>query len=569
MIKQTLDLSFPTLDELRITKKTKDSGSGAKAVQTIAPVAVKAPKVRVACYARVSTDHEDQKSSITIQRQHFASLAAKEKDWEFVGVYYDIMSGTKKEKRPNLNRLLDDCRAGRVNLILIKSISRLARNTTDTLSIVREMTATGVGIIFDREKIDTRKMNSELLLTILASMAEEESHSYAANNRWAIQKRFKDGSYKRSVAPYGYDLVRSELVINETEAKVVRFIFSEFLSGKGCRIIANTLNEMGIPTKRSGEIQKDGKTTSGLWDSSCIVDMLRNEAYIGDSLLQKTYKDSQFRTRHNKGEQPQYYYEDHHEPIIDRESFERVSALLCQHRKECGMKPRQAHAHYTFSDKIVCGACGTLMWRCKDTRKNNKRNYWMCAKHKKGANACSMKRVMEENIENCFTTMMNKLYYCAVVIYAFIEGKRQSWREKHASELERLENQLAMVNINQANLRAQRSRMEVPLFLTQMNKWTQAEAETRAEIDLLADDQLTEGERLMEVVQGWKSRKDFAVEVFNSVIDRVVILDREDFEFHFKCGLVLREKVYHPEEKPTADMYTTEPIKVMERTPNN
>lgn len=293
---KSLDLDFPTLDQL--SEKPEKT---ARTIKKIDPVVRTVPKIRVASYIRVSTDHADQKESIAIQRQHFNSLAKRQPDWIFVGCYWDVMSGTKKDKRPGLQRLLADCRAGRVNLITTKSISRLARNVTDLLEMVREMTATGVRIIFDRENIDTGTMDSELLLTILATMANEESKSFAENNRWAIQKRFKDGSYRRGVAPYGFDLVDGHLEVNETEAETVRYIFDRILSGVGCSTIAKEMNEKGIPTKRIGEKRKDGIVHSGKWGAATIRGMIRNEVYMGDSRLQKTFKDTLFKTHLNEG----------------------------------------------------------------------------------------------------------------------------------------------------------------------------------------------------------------------------------------------------------------------------
>ena len=206
-------LNLPTFDELKtIPVSVPTPAPKARSFSVIAS-APDTRKVKVAGYARVSTAHEDQQSSITIQRQHFLSQAAGHTDWQFVGIYCDIVSGTKKEKRPELQRLLTDCRDGRVNLVLTKSISRFARNTTDLLEMVRSLSALGVGIVFDRENIDTRTMDSEFLLTLLASLAEDESHSISSNCRWGIQKRFQDGTYRISTAPYGYDVKDGNLVI--------------------------------------------------------------------------------------------------------------------------------------------------------------------------------------------------------------------------------------------------------------------------------------------------------------------------------------------------------------------
>lgn len=537
---KSLDLDFPTLDQL--SEKPEKT---ARTIKKIDPVVRTVPKIRVASYIRVSTDHADQKESIAIQRQHFNSLAKRQPDWIFVGCYWDVMSGTKKDKRPGLQRLLADCRAGRVNLITTKSISRLARNVTDLLEMVREMTATGVRIIFDRENIDTGTMDSELLLTILATMANEESKSFAENNRWAIQKRFKDGSYRRGVAPYGFDLVDGHLEVNETEAETVRYIFDRILSGVGCSTIAKELNEKGIPTKRIGEKRKDGIVHSGKWGAATIRGMIRNEVYMGDSRLQKTFKDTLFKTHLNEGQLPQYYYEDNHPAIVSREAFSRANVVLTQHFKECGAK-KEAAPTYTFTKKLVCGNCGALLWRCTDTRKANKRKYWLCSTHhKEGAKACSMKRVMEENVENTFTTMMNKLHFCDLIVVAYRDMLRKGWRDRCGDELRSLEAGLAQNSINQLNLQAQRGTMDQAMFHTQMDILKAQEVETRAEIDLIMDSQVSEADKLLAMVQAWGMKKAFKPDAFEALVDRVVARDRETFEFHFKCGLVLTETVIY------------------------
>ena len=275
-------LELPTFDELKTAPLVEPVTALERTFTVIEAAPAEQKKTRVGCYVRVSTQHEDQKSSIAIQRQHFLSQAARHEDWEFAGIYCDVVSGTKKEKRPELQRLLKDCESGRVQLVLTKSISRFARNTTDLLMMVRSLTACGAAIIFDREHIDTRTMDSEFLLTLLASLAEDESHSISANCRWGIQKRFQDGTYRISAAPYGYDVDDGKLVINEEEAEVVKDIFSSYLAGSSLNAIAGDLNSRGIQTKRAGEEQKNGRTVSGLWTASTIRSILDSETYTGD-----------------------------------------------------------------------------------------------------------------------------------------------------------------------------------------------------------------------------------------------------------------------------------------------
>jgi site-specific DNA recombinase len=210
-------------------------------------------KLRVAAYCRVSTDSDEQLESLDTQIKHYESYINANPEWEFAGLYYDEgITGTKKEKRPELLRMITDCENRKIDLIVTKSISRFARNTTDCLELVRKLLDLGVFIYFEKENINTGSMESELMLSILSGLAENESFSIAENSKWAIKRRFQNGTYKISYPPYGYDNVDGEMVVNKFQAKIVRLIFSEILAGKGTNKIADDLNRRKIPTKKGG-----------------------------------------------------------------------------------------------------------------------------------------------------------------------------------------------------------------------------------------------------------------------------------------------------------------------------
>lgn len=257
---------------------------------------VKLKKIRVAAYCRVSTDSDAQLESLEAQKTHYENYITSRDDWEFAGLYYDEgITGTKKDKRPELLRLIEDCKSGKVDFVITKSISRFSRNTTDCLELVRKLLALRIPIYFEKENINTGSMESELFLAILSSMAESESVSISANSKWSIQKRFENGTYKVSYPPYGYDWDGEQMVINAEQAAVVKEIFAALLSGKGTHAIADDLNQRGIPTKRNGH-----------WTATTIRGMLSNEKYVGDCFFQKTYSDSRFVRHNNHGEQTQY-----------------------------------------------------------------------------------------------------------------------------------------------------------------------------------------------------------------------------------------------------------------------
>ena len=229
-------------------------------------------KLRVAAYCRVSTGSDEQLESLEAQKKHYESYIKRNPNWEFVEIYYDEgITATKKEKRPELLRMINDCENKKIDFIVIKSISRFARNTTDCLELVRKLISLGIFIYFEKENINTGAMESELMLSILSGLAEGESASIAENNKWSIQRRFQNGTYKIGCSPYGYDAADGELVVNEQQAQIVRFIFSEFLSGKGAHMIAKDLNARGLKGKNGGR-----------WTSSTIS-LIESEVYtIGD-----------------------------------------------------------------------------------------------------------------------------------------------------------------------------------------------------------------------------------------------------------------------------------------------
>ena len=210
-------------------------------------------KLRVAAYCRVSTDSDEQLESLDTQIKHYETYINANPEWEFAGLYYDEgISGTKKEKRPELLRMIADCEDRKIALIVTKSISRFARNTTDCLELVRKLLDLDVFIYFEKENINTGSMESELMLSILSGLAESESVSIAENNKWSIQRRFQNGTYKISYPPYGYDNIDGEMVVNEHQAEIVCYIFASILSGKSAHIIADELNNRKVPTKKGG-----------------------------------------------------------------------------------------------------------------------------------------------------------------------------------------------------------------------------------------------------------------------------------------------------------------------------
>ncbi len=289
---------------MTVTCDTDQGGEKLKKVTKIAQNTVglaEQSKLRVAAYCRVSTDSDEQLVSLDTQIKHYESYINANPEWAFAGLYYDEgVTGTKKEKRSELLRMIADCEDRKIDLIVTKSISRFARNTTDCLELVRKLLNLDVFIYFEKENINTGSMESELMLSILSGLAESESVSIAENNKWSIQRRFQNGTYKISYPPYGYDNIDGEMVVNEQQAEIVCYIFASILSGKSTHKIADELNNRKAPTKKGGR-----------WTATTIRGMVRNEKYTGDAIFQKTYTDVHFNRHNNNGEKDQYLIRKH------------------------------------------------------------------------------------------------------------------------------------------------------------------------------------------------------------------------------------------------------------------
>lgn len=397
---------------------------------------VKLKKIKVAAYCRVSTDSDAQLESLEAQKTHYENYITSRDDWEFAGLYYDEgITGTKKDKRPELLRLIDDCKAGKVDFIVTKSISRFSRNTTDCLELVRKLLALHIPIFFEKENINTGSMESELFLAILSSMAEGESVSISENSKWSIQKRFENGTFKCSYPPYGYDWDGEQMVINPEQAAVVKEIFAALLSGKGTHDIADDLNRRSVPSKRGGR-----------WTATTIRGMLSNEKYVGDCLFQKTYSDSQFIRHNNHGEQPQYMVRDHHEPIISREDFEAAQAFVKQRASEKGIvKGTEKYQNrYVFSGKIICGECGDTFKRRIHSCIGYKYAAWCCNTHIEDKSKCHMLFVKDEALKLAFITMMNKLIFShRLILKPYLEAIKNVSTDDSLRRIQQIQTLLA------------------------------------------------------------------------------------------------------------------------------
>lgn len=339
-------------------------------IEATQPVLI--PRKKVAAYARVSMESEKLAHSLSAQVSYYSELIQSNPEWEYVGVYADsFISGTGTAKRAELQRLLDDCEAGRVDIVLTKSISRFARNTVDLLEIVRHLKALGISVRFEKENIDSLTADGELMLAILAGFAEEESKSISSNIKWSIQKKFERGDQWHSAA-FGYRWNGETFIVQEDEAAVVRRIYDDFLAG--------------VPIKR---MQRWANAEGWSLTNVGITYMLQNEVYKGDVILQKYFTPNPLdhNSKRNEGELPAYYVENNHEPIVSRETWQAVQDKIHEAR-EYNPTVHRIVKPSCFSGKIVCCRCGHNYVKSvtKTNQSDGLQESWVCMgkiKHKK------------------------------------------------------------------------------------------------------------------------------------------------------------------------------------------
>lgn len=346
-------------------------------------------KKRVAAYARVSSGKDAMLHSLSEQVSYYSGLIRQNPGWQYAGVFADeAISGTK-ENRAEFQRMLTDCREGKIDLILTKSISRFARNTVHLLETVRELKALGVDIQFERERIHTMSGDGELMLSILASFAQEESCSVSDNCKWRIRNNFKQGIPCCNQL-FGFDWVDGQYKIVPEEAEIVRMIFDSYLHGLGRGLILRQVLALNIAPRLGGQ-----------WTEGSIARMLTNEKYCGDLLLQKTFVVDPITKRKtaNNGELKRYYVRDAHEAIVSREDFERVQEILRINRRKYNPNP-QTPEYYPFTGKIACGICGAAYRRKINGAAPYTKPVWICQTYNRlGKQACASKQIPENILE--------------------------------------------------------------------------------------------------------------------------------------------------------------------------
>lgn len=496
-------------------------------------------KLRVAAYCRVSTENDDQKESLEAQKEHYESWIRMHNDWECAGVFYDFgISGTKSESRDGLQALLYECRIGRIDYVLTKSISRFSRNTADCLSLVRELLSYHIPIYFEKENLDTSTMESELMLSILSSMAQDESESISRNVRWTVKKRIETGTYKFGYPPYGYKRDENgNLMIDQEEANVIRLIFTSALNGMGTYKIAQMLDKKKVPTRKGGK-----------WSGSTVKGILVNEKYYGAALFQKTYTDSSFKRHNNHGEVDSFMAEDHHEAIISKEVFERVQVMIQKHIDEHGIIKNMGKYHnkYPFSGIIICGECGNKFKR----QTQSTGIAWACSTHLYDKKNCSMMFIKDEAIKAAFVNMMNKLIFSyKQVLLPYYDAICLLDTDENLQEILGLKNNLQR-NVDRKNdLRKLRVNgfLDSAMYNQELRRIEKDNEEIRTALQNLEraeeNGSIKETKKLLHFLESADMLTKFSDELFTDFVNNIYVYERTCIGFRLKCGLTLKEEV--------------------------
>jgi len=501
-------------------------------------------KLRVAAYARVSTDNEEQATSYEAQVEYYDEKIKNNPLWEHAGLYADEgITGTSMKRRKEFKRMIADAMAGKIDMIMTKSISRFARNTVDCLKTVRDLKEIGVKVYFEKENIDSMDPTGTLMLSILSSIAEEESRNISTNGKWRIQRMFEKGEVLAGRGIYGYTIVdKNKYEINIEQAAIVRRVFAEFIGGKSIGKICEGLTRDGIPTP-------NGK---GTWTHSTVLFMLKNEKYIGDAQLQKTYKlDVLSTTKKNKGEVKSYYVSNNHMGIVDRETFAAVQEDFAKRSngKDGKVGFGKYSSTYAFSRKMRCEECGSLFRRGqqRSRAKDGKVKYiWTCINHL-DIRECKAPPMQEREVEDAFM----------MILYDVIDNQEQMLDEiRHAAEEATAiagdydaDAIIAALNEKQAQVlelsrkRGNAAEEHRPMITALMNEIDNLN-EQLAMCETAQTNMLSVKQRLrdIEATIANSGLSEFNAEIFKNLVDEIQV-GKLALTFRFRCGINLSHSI--------------------------
>ncbi|MDD3942232.1 MAG: recombinase family protein [Sphaerochaetaceae bacterium] len=502
------------------------------------------PKRRVAGYARVSTDSDDQYASYEAQVDYYTSMIKANAEWEFVGIYTDEgISGTSTTRREGFKRMIDDALAGKIDLIVTKSVSRFARNTVDSLQTIRKLKEHKVEVYFEKEGIRTFDSKGELLITIMSSLAQEESRSISENTKWGRRKRFADGQVTVCYTRFlGYDRgPDGNLAVNPGQAKLVRYIFSLFLQG---------LTYHGIAKRLEGEGHKTGPGNS-TWHFSTVKHILTNVKYKGDALLQKYYI-ADFLTKKpvlNKGEVPQYYVERNHEAIITPEIFDLVQQEI-EYRSKHVETTKGSHV---FCGRIRCGACGGLfgpkVWHSKS---KYRKVVWQCnEKYADRHRKCNSPHLYEDALQDLFVQAVNTVISRKDEIIRTLEKITEDILDTSADEAQleavKVERRQVASRMEQLTTENASTAMDQSTYQDRFDRLSKEYTEVNKQLTVLESaiherrSRKTKTELFLKAMRKQEGMvTEFTEHLWHSLADHAVIHSKEDVRFIFKNGMEVK-----------------------------
>ena len=503
-------------------------------VQIIQPYQPQSEELeKVAAYCRVSTDSKDQLNSYRTQIGYYTTTIAQHPGWELADIYADEgIAGTSLEKRDEFKRMLQDCRAGKIQRILVKSVSRFARNTLELIETTRELKELGVVVVFEEQGIDTSQMLGEMQLTLLAMAAQEESTSISKNMRWSYQKRMENGTFLGCRSPFGYTIENGKLLPHPEQVPIIQEIFIRFLSGEGKQSIANDLTLRQIPNRF-------GNTH---WNIAGIHYILTNERYCGNALLQKTFTSGfPARKQRNHGQVNQYYVVDTHTAIISEDTFRAVQELI--QKKDNGQRTR-LHAELP----IVCPECGYTYRKIKSRGKE----YWVCSLRTRGQSQCQSPRIEDPAIKMAFVNLTWKLCtYHSDFLSPTLSLLEEITARQAQGNPKLFEINTALAELNEKAHTLQRLH----------NKGFIEDEDFREQSDALAAQRKKLSNQRAKAVHGSKALEtmdrlrelqeqldalpeipwEFDIGLFDQLVEKIVPISNTELLFKLKCGLELRE----------------------------
>ena len=521
-------------------QKTKGART-MKNIKVIERQTEQATVLRVAAYCRVSSNSADQMNSYAAQIKHYTEYIDQQPNWKLVDIYADEgLTGTKMSKRDDLMRLVNDSRKGKIDRVIVKAVSRFARNTYDSLFLTRQLKDYGTTVYFEEEKIDTGNMSDEQMLAMQSMAAQNESITISQNMRWSFKHRMESGEFVGTKAAFGYRLLNGKLEIHEEEKIVVQRIFNMFLCGTGKQTIANILNKENIS---HGE---------NPWNYNAIHRILNNERYIGDALLQKTFTtEFPFRKKRNNGEKAQYYIKNNHHAVISRMDFDAVKHL------QDARKTKQQRNSHTLSRKIYCTECGHTFRQMII----NEILYWHCNSDASGVTNCTNARVPQDLVHQAFTIMLNKLiiHHNEILLPLLAQLERMQSRSNGSqSKIYEIDRQIAALNEQNHILAKHRSQgfIDATEFASQSGSVGNRVSVLRSERrKLLSEDEndeiIHEIKRLSDIIASIDTvQLDFNESLFAEIVTRITVVSSTELRFHLIGGLELNETItYTPRRK--------------------